>query len=306
MQKVFTQNSTTTTTNYLYDGSNAVADVDQNGNVLARYAETQNIDEPLAELRSGTTSYYESDGLGSVTSLTNGAGAIANTYTYDSFGNVTASTGSITNRFQYTAGEFDSESGLYYYRARYYDPNAGRFLIEDPASFVASMNFYAYVGNSPLDLNDPYGLAECVYSVSQHKLTCTSNVIPSVGPTQVVTVGPAGVHSGDPGECRDNPKCVNKWGSGPITPGRYRMNADTRPEHAGRNIYRLEPWPHRTGQGKLETLHLIRGGFELHIGSITHGCINVDWGSEGANTFNNALLPLLVSQDGNNWLTVTQ
>ena len=119
IQKVFTQNSTSTTTNYLYDGSNAVADIDQNGNVLARYAETQNIDEPLAELRSGTTSYYEADGLGSVTSLTSGAGAIANTYTYDSFGKVTASTGSITNRFQYTAREFDSESGLYYYRVRY-------------------------------------------------------------------------------------------------------------------------------------------------------------------------------------------
>ena len=96
IQKAFTQNSTTTTTNYLYDGSNAIADIDQNGNVLARYAETQNIDEPLAELRSGTTSYYEADGLGSVTSLTSGAGAIANTYTYDSFGNLTASTGSIS------------------------------------------------------------------------------------------------------------------------------------------------------------------------------------------------------------------
>jgi hypothetical protein len=84
------------------------------------------------------------------------------------------------------------------------------------------------------------------------------------------------------------------------------MNADTRPEHAGRNMFRLEPWPHRTGQGMLETLHLTRGGFELHIGSITHGCINVYWGSEGAGTFNNALLPLLVSQDGNNWLTVTE
>jgi YD repeat-containing protein len=118
-QKAFTQNSTTTTTNYLYDGSNAIADIDQNGSVLARYAETQNIDELLAELRSGTTSYCEADGLGSVTSLTSGAGAIANTYTYDSFGNLTTSTGSIVNRFRYTAREFDSESGLYYYRARY-------------------------------------------------------------------------------------------------------------------------------------------------------------------------------------------
>jgi RHS repeat-associated protein len=157
IQKAFTQNSTTTTANYLYDGSNAVADIDQNGNVLSRYAETQNIDEPLAELRSGTTSYYEVDGLGSVTSLTSGAGAIANTYTYDSFG--TASTGSTTNRFQYTAREFDSESGLYYYRARYYDPVSGRFVSEDPLRFGSnSTDFYNYVGNGPTDYADPTGL----------------------------------------------------------------------------------------------------------------------------------------------------
>jgi RHS repeat-associated protein len=168
IQKAFTQNSTTTTTNYLYDGSNAVADIDQNGNVLARYAETQNIDEPLAELRSGTTNYYEADGLGSVTSLTSGAGAIANTYTYDSFGNLTASTGSITNRFQYTAREFDSESGLYYYRARYYDPSVGRFLSQEPVEFQGGVNFYAYVRNQPTKLTDPSGLvAGCPWYLPQ-------------------------------------------------------------------------------------------------------------------------------------------
>ncbi|HSY58577.1 MAG TPA: RHS repeat-associated core domain-containing protein, partial [Terriglobales bacterium] len=157
IQKVFTQNSTTTTTNYLYDGSNAIADIDQNGNVLARYAETQNIDEPLAQLRSGTTSYYEADGLGSVTSLSGSSGSLANTYTYDSFGNLTASTGSVTNRFQYTAREFDSESGLYYYRARYYDPNAGRFLSEDPLRYWADVNFYPYTYSNPTNLQDPSG-----------------------------------------------------------------------------------------------------------------------------------------------------
>lgn len=69
VQKAFTQGSNTTTTNYLYDGANSIEGVDQNGSLLARYEETKNIDEPLAELRSGATSYYEADGLGSVTSL---------------------------------------------------------------------------------------------------------------------------------------------------------------------------------------------------------------------------------------------
>jgi hypothetical protein len=71
-------------------------------------------------LRSATTSYYEADGLGTVTSLSNTAGALAQTYTFDSFGNQTAATGSLTNPFRYTAREFDSESNLYYIRARYF------------------------------------------------------------------------------------------------------------------------------------------------------------------------------------------
>jgi RHS repeat-associated protein len=159
IQKVFTQGSTTTTTNYIYDGNNSAQDVDQNGSLIARYAETQNIDEPLAESRSGTTSYYDADGLGSITSLSSSAGALANTYTYDSFGKLTASTGSVTNRFQYTAREFDSETSLYFYRARYYDSITGRFLSEDRMRFQVGPNFYNYVRNRPVDLVDPSGNA---------------------------------------------------------------------------------------------------------------------------------------------------
>jgi RHS repeat-associated protein len=158
VQKVFTQNSNTTTTNYLYDRNNALADVDQNGNIMACYTATQKVDEPLAELRLGATSYYQVDGLASVTSLSTAAGTLVNTYTYDSFGNLTGSTGSITNRFEYTAREFDSESGLYYYRARYYDPVAGRFLSEDPIAFPGGINFFRFVGNDPTSWRDPSGL----------------------------------------------------------------------------------------------------------------------------------------------------
>lgn len=58
--------------------------------------------------------------------------------------------------FQYTARRLDTEIGLYYYRARYYDSPSGRFLSADPAR--AELNFYAYVGNSPLGAIDPFGL----------------------------------------------------------------------------------------------------------------------------------------------------
>jgi len=105
---------------FAYDGDNLIEETNSSGTAVVRYEGTQNIDEPLAMLRSSATSYFHADGLGSITSLTSSAGSIANTYTYDSFGNVTASTGSLVNPFRYTARESDAETGLYYYRARYY------------------------------------------------------------------------------------------------------------------------------------------------------------------------------------------
>ncbi len=151
------KSSSAGTSVFAYDGDNLIEETNSAGAVVARYSDGLNIDESLAMLRSAATSYYHADGLGSVTSLSNAAGALAQTYTFDSFGKQTASSGSLTNSFQYTARESDTETGLYYYRARYYDPNPGRFLIEDPIQFRAGTNFYSYVHNHPLDLRDPTG-----------------------------------------------------------------------------------------------------------------------------------------------------
>jgi hypothetical protein len=80
------KSSSSGTSIFAYDGDNLIEETNSTGAVVARYEDTQNIDEPLAMLRSGATSYYHADGLGSVTSLSSAAGSIANTYTYDSFG----------------------------------------------------------------------------------------------------------------------------------------------------------------------------------------------------------------------------
>ena len=155
------KSSSSSTSIYTYDGPNVTEDVDQSGNILARYTQDSGVDQVRAELRSGTTSYYEQDGLGTVTSLSSAAGALAQTYTFDSFGNQTASSGSLTNSFRYTSRDFDPETNLYYYRARYYDPNSGRFLSEDPKRFLADSNFYPYVSNSPTSNLDPFGWSKC-------------------------------------------------------------------------------------------------------------------------------------------------
>jgi RHS repeat-associated protein len=142
---------------FVYDGVNLVETANGSGGEVASYIQGQNIDAPLAMDRRGTVDYYEQDGVGSVTSLTAGNGSLAQTYTYDSFGNTTNSTGSVTNFFRYTGREFDTETNLYYYRARYYDSTTGRFLSEDPIHFHAGPNFYRYVNNNPVLFFDPMG-----------------------------------------------------------------------------------------------------------------------------------------------------
>jgi len=109
------------------------------------------VDEPLAvrDLASGQSYYYSADGLGSITDLTDVSGNVVQSYLYDSFGNIVQQTGAVENFYTYTGREFDAETGLYYYRARYYDAAIGRFLQEDPIGFAGGINFYSYVLNAP-------------------------------------------------------------------------------------------------------------------------------------------------------------
>jgi RHS repeat-associated protein len=150
------------TTNYVYDGTNIVAEFDATGTLVARYSQGQGIDQPLAVVRQGTAAYYNADGLGSITSLRDVNGSVVATYGYDAFGNTTAAS-SINNPFQYTGREWDSETGLYYYRARYYEPGSGRFSSQDPTRFGGGNNFYAYTINNPINFVDPTGLLAELY-----------------------------------------------------------------------------------------------------------------------------------------------
>jgi RHS repeat-associated protein len=76
--------------------------------------------------------------------------------TEDAWGNLQA--GDTLAGPAFTGREWDPEIGLYYYRARYYDPHLGRFISEDPIGFRGGENFYAYVGGNPVSQKDPLGL----------------------------------------------------------------------------------------------------------------------------------------------------
>jgi RHS repeat-associated protein len=149
------------TTTWTYDGRHVLRE--QGPGVVHRYVRGPEADEQMAfEDGNGVLSYLHADGLGSVVKVTNATGGVVTTYRYDSYG--TPEIGSSQSGVQYTGREWDAETGLFYYRARYYDPKIGRFISEDPIDFDGGdNNFYAYVANNPINFKDPTGLQlECV------------------------------------------------------------------------------------------------------------------------------------------------
>jgi RHS repeat-associated protein len=139
----------------------------------ARYVYGEDLDQLLAVWRRGEGVFFPlTDQLGSVTRVLDDAGNEVARFEDDSFGNRLAASGSNTNavgRFGYTGREYEAATGLYYYRARWYDPDVGRFLTEDPAGLsVCEPNLYRYAANSPLRHRDPTGTVTAIeYAVLQ-------------------------------------------------------------------------------------------------------------------------------------------
>jgi len=148
------------TTVYVYDGTNIHNEYDGSGLQVASYVNGLQIDQPLKVTRTGTDYYYHADRLGSIISLTDVNGDVAQTYRYDSFGNIISTLSQdYFSPYTYTGREWDEDVGLYYYRARYYDPGLGRFIAKDPIGLDAGdVNFYRYVGNNPINSSDPIGM----------------------------------------------------------------------------------------------------------------------------------------------------
>ena len=125
---------------------------------VSRFVHGHGIDEPLAIEQKGRVYFYHADGLGSITSLTDAKGQVVQAYDYDSFGNMRQEGNLVKQPYGFTGRECDSETGLYFYRARYYDPQMGRFISKDPIGFGGGINVYAYVGGNPINKIDPRGL----------------------------------------------------------------------------------------------------------------------------------------------------
>jgi RHS repeat-associated protein len=130
--------------------------------IQEKYFRGLSIDELVAgfTLQNGklTPFFFQHDQVNSVVAVSKPNGGTQQKASYKAFGEDKAGTGTAVSRLKYTGRE-DDGSGLYQYRARYYDPKVGRFISEDPKRFEAGVNFYAYVENNPINGNDPDGLA---------------------------------------------------------------------------------------------------------------------------------------------------
>ncbi len=141
------------TTDYIWDVARGLPVVLQDGTNTYVYG----LDLISATDGGGAQTYFLYDGLGSTTDLTDGGGNVIADYTYDVFGAIRSQTGGSVNYWLFTGEQRDSESDLYYLRARYYDPEIGRFLGQDPLPFP---NLYAYAGSNPTNFIDPSGLCK--------------------------------------------------------------------------------------------------------------------------------------------------
>jgi RHS repeat-associated protein len=167
---------------YVYDGDNLLLERDHTG-AIAEFTYLPGVDQPHSMRRGGQTYYYELDEPGSVTAIWRSDRVRVNQYRYTPWGErVWANETGVANPLQYVGRHYEPHAGIYQMRARWYDPQLGRFLSEDPMGLAGGINPFAYAGNNPTNATDPFGLYPVCRKQNGFKNTIT------FGEDDVITV----------------------------------------------------------------------------------------------------------------------
>jgi RHS repeat-associated protein len=145
-----------TTEYFAYSGMDRIATLDSRKQPTEHFDFGPGIDEPLVLEKASQSYFYFTDYLGSVKAISDGS-AVVSSYEYSAYGQTNTTGDEAFNPYRYTGREYE-ELDLYYYRARYYDPDLGRFISSDPVGLQGGMNAYVYVNSNPVNLIDPAGL----------------------------------------------------------------------------------------------------------------------------------------------------
>ena len=154
-----------TTYHYVYNGG-SLSQMTVGGNSL--YFTYDANGTPLTVTYNGTTYYYATNLQGDITAILNSAGTAVVSYTYDAWGNILDTAGTMKdtlglhNPLRYRGYVYDEETGLYYLQSRYYNPEWGRFISADGqlsgvGGELLGNNMFAYCFNNPVNLSDPSG-----------------------------------------------------------------------------------------------------------------------------------------------------
>jgi RHS repeat-associated protein len=147
-----------TTTHFIWDGDNIILETNGAGSFGARYGYLGST--PLW-IKRDSVRFYITERPGHISGLVRKNGTVSHGYNYEAFGQSSAYTNGdpvFFNPLRFAGQYFDAETGMYYMRARYYDPGLMRFVSEDPIGVAGGINTYEYAWGDPVNRRDPSGL----------------------------------------------------------------------------------------------------------------------------------------------------